>query len=218
MMGQGFDPASGSPMGRMGTYGGFPGAPTPPFSGILSSFPPVGGGVAWSAPHVNPVFGRGMPMNGMGMMPTSGVDGPNMGMWSDPSMGGWGGEEHCGGELASLVYGEEAASDHQYGEVSHDRGGWQNTIKEKDKASEREWFGSSDRRYRDDREAGYDRDMLEKKIRVVMIMTGREEGIVMKGMLVTVVASLGIGGDPRFDEHNILVSKLTGRTTRCLRL
>ncbi|XP_043810901.1 PE-PGRS family protein PE_PGRS30 isoform X2 [Manihot esculenta] len=125
MMGQGFDPAFGAPMGRMGTYGGFPGAPTPPFSGILSSFPPVGGvGLPGVAPHVNPAFF---------------------------------------GRAGESSYGEEAASDHQYGEVSHDRGGWQNTIKEKDRASERDWSGSSDRRYRDDREAGYDREMPREK-------------------------------------------------------
>ncbi|GAV68809.1 RRM_1 domain-containing protein [Cephalotus follicularis] len=163
MMGQGFDPAFGAPIGRMGSYGGFPGAPTP-FSGVLSSFPPVGGvGLPGVAPHVNPAFfGRGMPMSSMGMMPTSGVDGPNMGMWSDPSMGGWGNEEHGGGRAAESSYGEEAASDHQYGEASHDRGGWQNT-KEKDRASERDWSGSSDRRYRDDRELVYDRDMPREK-------------------------------------------------------
>ncbi|KAG4173015.1 hypothetical protein ERO13_A11G032366v2 [Gossypium hirsutum] len=46
----------------------------------VNSFPPVGGvGLPGVAPHVNPAFfGRGMPMNGMGMMPTGGVDGPNM--------------------------------------------------------------------------------------------------------------------------------------------
>ncbi|XP_008227165.1 PREDICTED: uncharacterized PE-PGRS family protein PE_PGRS54 [Prunus mume] len=166
MMGQGFDPAFGAPMGRMGSYGGFPGAPTPPFSGILSSFPPVGGvGLPGVAPHVNPAFfGRGMPMNGMGMMPTSGVDGPNMGMWSDPNMGGWAGEEHGGGRAGESSYGEEAASDHQYGEVSHDRGGgWPNATKEKDRGSERDWSGSSDRRYRDDRDQGYDRDAPREK-------------------------------------------------------
>ncbi|KAF4362289.1 hypothetical protein F8388_008173 [Cannabis sativa] len=167
MMGQGFDPAFGAPMGRMGSYGGFPGAPTPPFSGILSSFPPVGGvGLPGVAPHVNPAFfGRGMPMNGMGMMPTAGVDGPNMGMWSDPSMGGWGGgEEHGGGRAAESSYGEEAASDHQYGEVSHDRGGgWPNPMKEKDRGSERDWSGSSDRRYREDRDQAYERDVPREK-------------------------------------------------------
>ncbi|KAH1074585.1 hypothetical protein J1N35_026913 [Gossypium stocksii] len=165
MGGKGFDPAFGRPMGRMGGYGGFPGAPTPPFSGILPSFPPVGGvGLPGVAPHVNPAFfRRGMPMNGMGMMPSSGVDGPNIRMWSDPSMGGWGGDEHGGGRAGESSYGEEAASDHQYGEVSHERGGWQNPSKEKDRASEREWYGSSERRYRDDKEPGYDRDVPREK-------------------------------------------------------
>ncbi|GMJ05778.1 hypothetical protein like AT5G55670 [Hibiscus trionum] len=164
MMGQGFDPAFGGPMGRMGGYGGFPGAPMPPFSGILPSFPHVGGvGLPGVAPHVNPAFfGRGMPMNGMGMMPSSGADGPNMGMWSNPSMGGWGGDDHGGGRAGESSYGEEVASDHQYGEVSHDRGR-QNPAKEKDRTSEREWSGSSERRYRDDREPGHDRDIPKEK-------------------------------------------------------
>ncbi|KAL6202832.1 hypothetical protein ACLB2K_026537 [Fragaria x ananassa] len=169
MMGQGFDPAFGAPMGRMGSYGGFPGAPQPPFSGMMSSFPPVGGvGLPGVAPHVNPAFfGRGIPMSGncgMGMMPTAGVDGPNMGMWPDPSMGGgWPGEEHGGGRAGESSYGEEAGSDHQYGEASHDRGGWQSTMKEKDRGSERDWSGSSDRRYREDRDQGFDRDMPREK-------------------------------------------------------
>lgn len=157
-MNQGFDPTFGGPM-RMNSYGNFPSAPTPPFSGILSSFPPVGGvGLPGVAPHVNPAFfNRGMPMNGMGMMPTSGMDGPNMGMWPDPSMGGWGGDEH--GRVGESSYGEEAASDHQYGEVSHDRAGWQSGMKEKDRGQERDWSASSDRRYRDDREPGFDKDV-----------------------------------------------------------
>lgn len=165
MMNQGFDPAFGGPMGRMGGYGGFPGGPTPPFSGILPSFPAVGGvGLPGVAPHVNPAFfGRGMPMNGMGMMSTSTVDGPNMGMWSDPSMGGWGGEEHGGGRAGESSYGEEAASEHQYGEVSHDRGGWPNAMREKDRVSERDWSGSSERRYKDDRDQGYERDAPREK-------------------------------------------------------
>ncbi|XP_059666556.1 uncharacterized protein LOC132312272 [Cornus florida] len=164
MMAQGFDPGFGAPMGRMGNYGGFPGAPTPPFSGILSSFPPVGSvGLPGVAPHVNPAFfGRGMPMNGMGMMPTTGVEGHNMGMWSDPNMAAWTGEEH-GGRAGESSYGEEAVSDHQYGEVSHDRGGWPNAMKEKDRGSERDWSGSSERRYRDDREPVYDRDVPREK-------------------------------------------------------
>lgn len=165
MMGQGFDPAFGGPMGRMGSYGGFPGAPTPPFSGIMPSFPPVGSvGMHGVAPHVNPAFfGRGMPMNGMGMMPNSGLDGPNMGMWSDPSMGGWGGDEHGGGRAGESSYGEEAASDHQYGEASHDRSGWQNSAKEKDRGSERDWSGSSERKFRDEREPGFEREITREK-------------------------------------------------------
>lgn len=164
MMGQGFDPAFATPMGRMAGYGGFPGGPTPPFSGILSSFPPVGGvGLPGVAPHVNPAFfGRGMPMNGMGMMPTTGVEGHNMGMWSDPNMAGWAGEEHTG-RAGESSYAEEAVSDHQYGEVSHDRGPWPNAMKEKDRGSERDWSGSSDRRYREDRDSTYERDMPREK-------------------------------------------------------
>ncbi|KAK9673743.1 hypothetical protein RND81_12G186100 [Saponaria officinalis] len=168
MMGQGFDPGFG-PMGRMGNYGGFPGGPTPPFPGMMSSFPPVGNvGLPGVAPHVNPAFfGRGMPMNGMGgMMPNGGVDGPMGGMWSDPNMGGggWPGDDH-GGRAGESSYGEEAASDHQYGgEASHDRSGWQNSAKDKDKTSERDFSGSSDRRYRDEREpGGYEKDMPREK-------------------------------------------------------
>ncbi|OIV92036.1 hypothetical protein TanjilG_25016 [Lupinus angustifolius] len=157
MMNQGFDPAFGGPMGRMGGYGGFPGGPAPPFSGMLPSFPGVG--LPGVAPHVNPAFfGRGMPMNGMGMMPTSGMDGPNMGMWPDPSMGGWGGEEHGGGKAGESSYVEEAASDHQYGEASHDKAGWTNNAREKDRGTERDWSGTSERRHRDDRDQGYERD------------------------------------------------------------
>ncbi|KAK7289568.1 hypothetical protein RIF29_03300 [Crotalaria pallida] len=157
MMNQGFDPAFAGPMGRMGGYGGFPGGPTPPFSGIMPSFPGVG--LPGVAPHVNPAFfGRGMPMNGMGMMPAAGMDGPNMGMWSDPSMGGWGGEEPGGGKAGESSYGEEAASDHQYGEASHDRTGRTNAMREKDRGSERDWSGTSERRHRDDRDQGYERD------------------------------------------------------------
>ncbi|CAH8358145.1 unnamed protein product [Eruca vesicaria subsp. sativa] len=162
MMGQGFDQGFGGPMGRMGGYGGFPGAPGPPFPGLLPSFPPVGGvGLPGVAPHVNPAFfGRGMPMNGMGMMPNAGGD---MGMW-DPNSGGWGGGEDLGGaRAAESSYGDEAASDHQYGEVTHDRGARQNHVKEKERASEREWSGSSNRRNREDRDAGYERDIPREK-------------------------------------------------------
>ncbi|XP_060188826.1 uncharacterized protein LOC132617768 [Lycium barbarum] len=166
MMGQGFDPAFGGPMGRMGGYGGFPGGPAPPFPGMLSNFPPVGGvGMPGVAPHVNPAFfGRGMPMNGMGMMPGAGMEGPNMGMWSDPNVGGWAGDEH-GGRAGESSYAEEAGSDHQYGEVTHDRGAWPNNMKEKDRGSERDWSGSTERKHRDGREPSYDRDMAREKDR-----------------------------------------------------
>ncbi|KAI4366195.1 hypothetical protein MLD38_022104 [Melastoma candidum] len=160
MMGQGFDPAFGGPMGRMGNYGGFPFVPAPPFTGMMSSFPPVGGvSLPGVAPHVNPAFfGRGMPMNAMGMMPTSGIEGPNMGMWSDPNMGGWGGEDHGGGRAGESSYGEEAASEHHYGEANHDRGNWP-PGKEKDRNFEKDWSGSSERRYRDDKESAHEREM-----------------------------------------------------------
>ncbi|XP_047334630.1 cleavage and polyadenylation specificity factor subunit 6 [Impatiens glandulifera] len=149
MMGQGYDhPGYGGPMGRMGGYGGFPGGPTAPFSGILSSFPPVGNvGLPGVAPHVNPAFfGRGMPM---GMVPSAGVD-PNMGMWADPNMSGWAGDDYGGGRAAGgdSSYGEEAAES------------WQNPAKEKAAAPppEKDWSGSTERRYRDEREADFERE------------------------------------------------------------
>lgn len=163
MMGQGFDPAFATPMGRMAGYGGFPGVQLLLFRDFVF-VPAVGGvGLPGVAPHVNPAFfGRGMPMNGMGMMPTTGVEGHNMGMWSDPNMAGWAGEEHTG-RAGESSYAEEAVSDHQYGEVSHDRGPWPNAMKEKDRGSERDWSGSSDRRYREDRDSTYERDMPREK-------------------------------------------------------
>lgn len=163
MMGQGFDPAFAGHMGRMGNYG-FPGGPGAPFPGILSSFGPVGNvGLPGVAPHVNPAFfGRGMPLGAMGMGPAPGVEGPNMGMWSDPNMGQWGGDDH-GGRAGESSYGEEAASDHQYGEGSQERGQWPNAMKDKERGSERDWSGSSERRNRDDRGAGYERDAPREK-------------------------------------------------------
>ena len=138
MLPQGFDPtgAYGAAMGRMaGAYAGFPGGPGgPPFPGMLPSFPPV------VAPHVNPAFfGRGMPPGGMGM-------------WSDPNVASWGGEEQSS-------YGEEAVSDQQYGEVSHvkDRSSDRRhrDEREKDEGAGSEW---SERRHHDERDAGRERD------------------------------------------------------------
>ncbi|AED96666.1 RNA-binding (RRM/RBD/RNP motifs) family protein [Arabidopsis thaliana] len=68
-----------------------------------------------------------------------------------------------GGRAAESSYGEEAASDHQYGEVNHERGARPNPVKEKERASEREWSGSSDRRNREDKDAGYERDIPREK-------------------------------------------------------
>ncbi|MCL7035536.1 hypothetical protein MKW94_012960 [Papaver nudicaule] len=180
MMGQGFDPSFGAHMGRMGGYGGFPGGPAPPFGGILSPFPQVGNvGLPGVSPHVNPAFFRGMPGGGMGMMPTAGPEGPGMGMWQDPSMAAWGGEEPVGRVGGDSSYGEDAASD-QYGEAaSHERAAWPNSMKEKERAPERDWSGPPpERRYRDDREppaperemprekdVGHDHDWPERRHR-----------------------------------------------------
>ncbi|KAK7268489.1 hypothetical protein RIF29_21188 [Crotalaria pallida] len=144
MMNQGFDPAFGGPLGGMGGYGGFLVVPTSPFSGII--LPSISGvGLPGVEPLSHPaLFGSGMPLNGMGMMFTSGMDGSNMGMRSDPSMGGWWcGEELGGGRARESSYWEEAASDHQFGEVSHDRTGWTNAVREKDGGVVRDWSGTS---------------------------------------------------------------------------
>ncbi|XP_008221952.1 PREDICTED: RNA-binding motif protein, X chromosome [Prunus mume] len=141
MMGAGFDPTY---MGRGGGYGGFPG---PAFPGMLSSFPAVNTmGLAGVAPHVNPAFfGRGMATNGMGMMGSSGMDGHHAGMWNDPSMGGWAGEEHGRRTRESSYGGDDGASEYGYGEANHEKG------------SERDWSGNSERRHRDEREQDWDR-------------------------------------------------------------
>ncbi|XP_076953920.1 uncharacterized protein LOC143628143 [Bidens hawaiensis] len=129
----GFDPSFG---GRMGGYGAFPGGPTPPFSGMMPSFPPVGNvGLPGLAPHVNPAFFS----RGMGMMPGGRVDGPNMGMWSDSNMPEWTGDEHGGRGESS--YGEEAGSDQQCGEKDRDRDpGYERDLpRDKDVVHENEW-------------------------------------------------------------------------------
>ncbi|KAK6932869.1 RNA recognition motif domain [Dillenia turbinata] len=165
MMSQGFDPAYGPNMGRMSGYGGFPAPPAPPFPGMMPSFPSVGGvGLPGVAPHVNPAFfGRGMPPTGMTMIPGPGVDGHGMVMWPDPNAAGWGGEEQ-GGRAGDSSYGEDAASDQQYGKGSHERGGWQgSSMKEKERTSERDWSGPPERRYKDDREMRSDRDVPKEK-------------------------------------------------------
>ncbi|XP_057949412.1 uncharacterized protein LOC131144655 [Malania oleifera] len=162
MMGAGFDPTY---MGRGGGYGGFSG---PAFPGMLPSFPAVNTmGLAGVAPHVNPAFfGRGMVANGMGMMGTTGMDGHQAGMWTETSMGGWGGEEHGRRTRESSYGGDDGASEYGYGDVNHEKGVRSNAVsRERDRGSEREWSGNSDRRYRDDREQDWDRSDREHRYR-----------------------------------------------------
>lgn len=157
MMGPGFDPTY---MGRGAGYGGFSG---PAFPGMIPPFPAVNPmGLAGVAPHVNPAFfGRGMAANGMGMMGTVGMDGPHAGMWTDTSMGGWGGDEHGRRTRESSYGGEDNASEYGYGEASHDKGIRSSAAsREKERGPERDWSGSSERRHRDERE--HDRDRHDR--------------------------------------------------------
>ncbi|CAK7332463.1 unnamed protein product [Dovyalis caffra] len=159
MMSAGFDPLY---MGRGGGYGAFPGHG---FPGMLPSFPAVNSmGLPGVAPHVNPAFfGRGMAPNGMGMMVSSGMDGPNPGMWSDTSAGGWG-EEHDRRTRESSYDGDDGASEHGYGDANHE-----NVVRpsgasrEKERGSEREWSGNSDRKYREEREQDWDSSEREHR-------------------------------------------------------
>ncbi|KAJ8773501.1 hypothetical protein K2173_005747 [Erythroxylum novogranatense] len=159
MMGAGFDPAF---MGRGGPYGAFAG---PGFPGLLPSFPAVNAmGLAGVAPHVNPAFfGRGIAPNGMGIMGSSGMDAPNAGMWSDPSMGGWG-EEHGHRTRESSYGGEDGGSEYGYGEVNHEKGARSSAAsREKERVAERDWPGNSDRRHRDERGQEWERSEREHR-------------------------------------------------------
>lgn len=160
MMGPGFDPGF---MGRGAGYGGFSG---PAFPGMIPQFPAVNPmGLPGVAPHVNPAFfGRGMSANGMGMMGNAGMDGPHPGMWTDTSGGGWGGEEHGRRTRESSYGGEDNASEYGYGEVSHDKGARSSAVsREKERGSERDWSGNSERRHRDERE--HDRERYDREHR-----------------------------------------------------
>ncbi|KAF3431145.1 hypothetical protein FNV43_RR25875 [Rhamnella rubrinervis] len=160
MMGSGFDPTY---MGRGGGYGGFPG---PAFPGMLPSFPAVNTmALAGVAPHVNPAFfGRGMTTNGMGMMGSSLMDGTHAGMWTDPSMGGWGGEDHGRRTRESSYGGEDGASDYGYGEANQEKGARSSAApRERERGSERDWSGNSERRHRDERDQDWDRSDKEHR-------------------------------------------------------
>ncbi|KAF8399826.1 hypothetical protein HHK36_015698 [Tetracentron sinense] len=162
MMGAGFDPTF---MGRGGGYGGFPG---PAFPGMIPSFPAVNTmGLPGVAPHVNPAFfGRGMSANGMAMMGSSGMDGHHAGMWTDTSMGGWGGEEQGRRTRESSYGGDDRASDYGYVEPSHEKGGRTNAVsREKERSSERDWSGNTERRHRDEREQDWDRSDRDHRYR-----------------------------------------------------
>ncbi|KAJ0801931.1 putative CPSF6/7 family protein [Helianthus annuus] len=94
----------------------------------------------------------------------SGADGSNMGMWPDPNTAGWAGDEQ-GGRVGESSYGEEAASDQQYGEGTSDRrlrddrdhehGYERDLIREKEAVHEDEW---SERKHRDERDRARSRD------------------------------------------------------------
>ncbi|GAV59792.1 RRM_1 domain-containing protein [Cephalotus follicularis] len=160
MMGGGFDPTY---MGRGGGYGGFSG---PGFPGMLPSFPAVNAmGFAGVAPHVNPAFfGRGMAANGMGMMGSSGMDGPHAGMWTDTSMGGWGGEEHGRRTRESSYGGDDGASEYGYGEANNEKGARSSgASQEKERVSERDWSGTTERRHREERVQDWDRSEREQR-------------------------------------------------------
>ncbi|KAJ4973257.1 hypothetical protein NE237_006431 [Protea cynaroides] len=154
MMGPGFDPTY---MVQGGVYGGFSG---PAFPGMIPSFPAVNSmALPGVAPHVNPAFfGRGMAANGMGMMGTSGMDGRHVGMWTDTNMGGWGRVDHVKRTRESSYGGDDGSSNHGYGEASSERGrGRSNAASgEKDRGSERDWLGKSERRHRDERDQDWD--------------------------------------------------------------
>ncbi|GKV14647.1 hypothetical protein SLEP1_g25487 [Rubroshorea leprosula] len=158
MMGAGFDPTY---MGR-GGYGAFP---SPGFPGMLPPFPAVNAiGLAGVAPYVNlTFFGWGVAPNGMGMMGSSGMDGLHAGMWSDTSMGGWGGEEHDHQTRESSYGGEDGASEYGYEEGNHEKGRSSATSREKEQPSEHEWSKNTNRReekegYREHRQRDRDLD------------------------------------------------------------
>ncbi|XP_042501326.1 cleavage and polyadenylation specificity factor subunit 6 [Macadamia integrifolia] len=161
MMGAGFDPTY---MGRGGAYGGFSGHA---FPGMIPSFPAVNTmALPGVAPHVNPAFFvRGMSANGMGMMGTSGMDGQHVGMWTDANMGGWGGDDHGRRTRESSYGGENGASDYGYGEASQERGGGRSSAasREKDRGSERDWSGNTERRHREERDQDWDRSDREHR-------------------------------------------------------
>ncbi|KAH9625109.1 hypothetical protein KSS87_005815 [Heliosperma pusillum] len=159
---QGFDPTF---MGRGAGYGGFAG---PGFPGMMPPFQAVNPmGFPGVAPHVNPAFfNRAMVPNGMGMMGNVGMEGHPGGMWPDPSMSGWVGEDHGQRTRESSYGGDDGASDYGYGEGNPEKSTRTNAApREKERPSERDHSETSDRRYRDEKEQDWDRSDRDRKYR-----------------------------------------------------
>ncbi|KAG6543358.1 hypothetical protein Mapa_015272 [Marchantia paleacea] len=161
MMGGGFDPAFGPPMGGRGGYGMGPGGPGAGFGprahpfgggpGMGPPFPAMGPGLPGVAPHVNPAFfGRA---NGNG--PGIGMDGP-AGGWGEGPMPGWVGEEH----ERRMVYGEDMGGpDYGYpGEMGPERLRPGPTREQRERGADGEWVGPERRRREDRGEGEWDRE------------------------------------------------------------
>eukprot|EP00249_Psilotum_nudum_P013531 c24381_g1_i1 orf=55-2307(+) len=153
MIGQGYDPSYGPSMARGGAgYGGYA-MHGPPFATMVPPFPGVLPGVA---PHVNPAFfGRSTTANGMGMMPTGGMDVPHSGIWGDASMSGWGSEEHDK-RAREASYGEDiGGSDFGYGgDMGHEKGR-ASGARDRDRGTDGDWV---EQRRRDDRDVDLERE------------------------------------------------------------
>ncbi|KAH8938563.1 hypothetical protein BDL97_16G090600 [Sphagnum fallax] len=153
MMGPGFDPGFGPPMGR-GGYGMGPGGGGgfgprgPPFTGIGPPFPPMGPGLPGVPAHVNPAFFGRPNGNGPGMGPGGGMEGPPVG-WGEVGMPGWGGEEHAR-HMREGVYADEMNEFGYAGEL----GGRVGPVRERERGpAESEWAAAAaaERRRRDER-------------------------------------------------------------------
>ncbi|KAL2634952.1 hypothetical protein R1flu_006431 [Riccia fluitans] len=161
MMGGGFDPAFGPPMGGRGGYGMGPGGPGAGFGprahpfgagpGIGPPFPAMGPGLPGVAPHVNPAFfGRA---NGNG--PGIGMDGP-AGGWGEGPMPGWVGEEH---ERRMVYVDEMGGPDYGYpGEMGPERLRPGPAREPRERGADGEWVAAERRRREDRGEGEWDRE------------------------------------------------------------
>jgi len=83
-------------------------------------------------------------------------------MWGDPSMGGWTGEEPGQRTRESSYGGDDGASDHGYAEGNPEKIA-RTTPAPREK--ERDFSGTSDRRYPEEREQDWDRPDRDRKYR-----------------------------------------------------